>query len=148
MTAVSTNLRLQSIYLHSAHSTRASGDPSSLGELVTTGSINHQWVGDEALAYLVSMEYDQLDVAGDSVLKGTVHYVAMYEYTGSPDELPDESQLEVYGLGGAAFQVHPYIRAHVADTAMRSGVSGVLVPILLRHEIHDRYEFDQDGDDD
>ena len=137
-------LALRSIHLHSARHERGDGDPnvemtiSSRGALRPTTSPER-----ELLAYKVSIEYlfrgdGAGEESGSEVASGAVTFLATYEVTG--DALV-EDQIEDFAYNGVLFQVHPYLREHIASMCLRSGLPAYQLPLLTRNDVEDNDDF-------
>ena len=94
------------------------------------------------LAYLISLNYQIQNDNEEQVAHGAVAYIAAYTVGDGP--ALTEEQIEAFGQGGALFQVHPYIREHVATMCQRSGLTAYVLPMLL-HDVRPGAPGDDDA---
>lgn len=138
------NLALETIFMHSSRSERGPADPNGPSNVETHAEVFWDWAGPNNLIYVVRLEYEVADDEGVAKLSGAVEYVVAYSMT--EGYKPPEEQLAAYSLHGVAFQVHPYLREHVADVCVRSGIAPAFIPILLREHAEIEYTSAGDGD--
>lgn len=126
-------IELRSLHLHSARHERGAGSLTDEVDLTSTGDIEPYL--DEELAqltYLVSMEYrigEPEGAADDALATGAVQFAVTYDLIDGL--VPTEAQCREFAYAGVVFQVHPYIREHVASMCTRSGIPPFMLPMLL-----------------
>ena len=84
------------------------------------------------LTYLVDLSYKAVDEDQEPLVSGSVQFAVAYHL--ADDFVPSDEQLQHYGFGGVAFQVHPYLREHVMSMCTRAGLPPYALPILGRDE--------------
>jgi hypothetical protein len=123
-------ITLLSVHMHSCSHERGPGDPSGEPNVETQGQLQPTTVEDGQLGYLVSLSYKIVNAdSDDPIATGEVAYAATYSLADGL-ELTDV-QVEQFGLQGVLFQVHPFLREHMATMCQRSGLVAYPLPILL-----------------
>ncbi len=130
-------VELEAIFMRSASSERGPADPNGESFLETEARVLWDWAGPARLVYIVELMFDVVDSESMPKLTGSVEYAACYHV--SADYQPSPGELEFFSLHGVAFQLHPYLREHVADVCIRSGIAPVMLPILLRETSSESY---------
>lgn len=127
-------ISLRSVHMHSCSHERGPGDPSGQPEVETQGQLQATSSDDGQLGYLVSLTYKILDSdSKDPMATGEVVYYAAYEL--AEDLKLSDDQVQQFGLEGVLFQVHPFLREHMATMCQRSGLVGYPLPILLHEPV-------------
>lgn len=128
-------ITLLSLHMHSCNHERGPGDPTAEPLVETQGQLQPTRIEDGQLGYLVSLSYKIVNAdSEESIASGEVAYAATYSLADDL-ELTNE-QVEQFGFRGALFQVHPFLREHLATMCQRSGLTAYPLPILL-HDLAD-----------
>lgn len=125
------SISLQSVHLHSCHHQRGPGVIDSDPVVDTRGTLQPVGGLDAGeLAYVVTLKYAfQNSETDEEIASGEVAYVASYRVA---DEISlSEDQVHQFGNQGALFQVHPFLREHLATMCQRSGLVAYPLPILI-----------------
>lgn len=140
---------LRSIRMHSSRHERGEGAPSSDMSFSSQGSIQpNPRPESDILAYLVTVEYSFGGNVADEtpspneVARGAMSYLATYDVQGEP--LTDEQEAD-FAFNGVLFQVHPYLREHLASMCQRSGLPTYQMPLLFRSDSDDNDDFVSDS---
>lgn len=119
--------------MHQCSHERGPGDLNGEPLVETEGQLQPMRVADDQLAYLVRLSYKLANAETEEpIATGVVTYAATYELADGLDL--SEEQVELFGRQGALFQVHPFLREHLATMCQRSGLAPYPLPILL-HDI-------------
>lgn len=127
-------LALVSVHMHGCTHQRGPGSVGTEHTVETGGEIQAiDNLPDGQVAYLVTLNYRIANTeTEDEVAAGAVGFIAAYQLAEGPALTAE--QIERFGQTGALFQVHPYIREHVATMCQRSGLTPYMLPMLFHNE--------------
>lgn len=123
-------LSLRSIHLHKCSQERGDGELGMKQTMEAEASLSPVEWEDSDLAYTVTLQYHVTNGNNGVLARGDVTFLAAYDLEAGAE--PTEEEVRDYAFHGVVFQVHPFIREHVASMCQRAGLTPYLLPTMIR----------------